>query len=159
MSKYDKIRGLVEEVRGILHLDVGEEQQEAREAIYQEAADEVVSEIFSEARVSKYKGMSKGLKGKFKKSTPHGPFKRLQVGKRIGKGPRGRRVAKRGYWKCRKQGAYTQVCVGSKGERKKVRISKSYKKTYNKIYRRWAAGGHGKVSAAARAGMKARRAG
>ncbi len=46
MSKIDELRSLVEEVRNIVNADAATEDAEAREAVYQEAADEIADEIF-----------------------------------------------------------------------------------------------------------------
>jgi hypothetical protein len=163
VSKIDELRSLVEEVRNIVNADAATEDAEAREAVYQEAADEIADEVF-EASAHKpgahhgdasshaaHAGRSKGraaarddggkpMKGKFKKRTGRSPFKRSRV-----LGPAKTGVAKptkrtfRGYWKCRKVGAYKQLCLGSEGERKTVHILKAYKKKYNKAYRRYRA--------------------
>lgn len=165
MSKIDELRSLVEEVRNIVNADAATEDAEAREAVYQEAADEIADEIFEASAAdhkahdhgdasahSAHAGRSKGraaarddggkpMKGKFKKRTGRSPFKRSRV-----LGPAKTGVAKptqrsfRGYWKCRKMGAYKQLCIGSEGERKTVRILKPYKKKYNKAYRKWRGG-------------------
>lgn len=167
MSKIDELRSLVEEVRNIVNADAAIEDAEAREAVYQEAADEIADEIFEASKAdaahaaydhgdasshAAHAGRGKGraaardekgkvMKGKFKARTPHSPFKRMR---KIGPAKTG--VAKptrrtfRGYWKCRKKGKNVQLCIGSEGERKTVRIEKGYKKRYNKAYRKWRAG-------------------
>lgn len=200
MSKIDELRSLVEEVRSIVRADSVAEDAEAREAVYQEAADEIVGEIFeapdshgydddayepsekhhgkriAHNRKAKHLGKQKlkgadgkahkaghhhkadhgggmggdhphldgagnaSMKGKFKKRTGHSPYKRSR---KIGAARTGVAAPTvrtwRGYWKCRSQGAYKQLCIGSKGERKKVRIKRGYKKKYNAAYRKWRA--------------------
>lgn len=110
MENYDSVRSLVEEVRGILDLDGPEDLSE-----------------------------DKKLMGKFKKGTKHNPFKRVKKGKGLGPGPRGSTTVpgtKRNYWKCRCQ-SYKCLCRGSEGEKKRVKIGRSYKSTYNIAYRKW----------------------
>lgn len=128
----DKIKSLVEEVRGILHLDTRRGDEAAREALYAEAAAAVEAEIFAEADAEP--------KGKFKKGSAHNPFK---TAKKLGptkiKGVAGRVLTKRGYWSC-KCANYRCKCKGSEGERKTVVIGRAYKKKYNALYRKWRGG-------------------
>lgn len=82
---------------------------------------------------------NKKLMGKFKKGTKHNPFKRVKKGKGLGPGPRGSTKVpgkKRNYWKCRCQ-SYKCLCRGSEGEKKTVKIDRSYKDTYNVAYRKY----------------------
>lgn len=169
-SKIEQLKGLVAEVRGIISEDRAAEETQAREVLFQEAADDALGQIFVEAdpQLSKMRKKAKQgdkkikhqhsdkaarekhkaggggaqahkkAKGKFKKPSKMGPFKnRHKIGPaRTGVAqPTKRRFA--GYWSCKKVGPYKQLCKGSGGERKTVKIQKAYKKHYNKAYRKW----------------------
>jgi hypothetical protein len=91
----------------------------------------------------------------------HAPFK---VRRKIGPGPRKRApITKAGDWECEKAKAtkthYVQVCVWQgDGIRKpkRVKIKKSWKRGYNKLYRAWAKKHTGKVRTTALPGYKCR---
>lgn len=72
------------------------------------------------------------------------PFKRAT---KTGPGPKKRTTKLKERYKCEKgptkKGMYTQICTYKGADGKKhqitVRTKKSYKKRYNKLYRKWAA--------------------
>lgn len=68
----------------------------------------------------------------------HNPFTNR---KKIGKGPRGGTNAEKKDWECTSTN-YVTVCkgIGAKaGQTKRFTIDKSYKKSYNRLYRAWSA--------------------
>lgn len=80
---------------------------------------------------------------KRKKKTKHlgagrNPFKHKD---RLGLGPRGKRNAKSGKWKCSCRTPY--MCKCKSGSRNKtIRIGRAYKKSYNHEYKAWRKGQH-----------------
>jgi hypothetical protein len=65
--------------------------------------------------------------------TKHWPFKTKDP---LGPGPRGGTNKKADKWDC-KCSNYSCICTNKEGQKKKVKISKSYKKAYNKEYKKW----------------------
>lgn len=122
MENYESIMGLVEEVRDILSLHEAKKKKAAHPA---DADPE---------------GHKKVVMGKFKKATPHNPFKRLKKGKALGAGPRGSTTVpgkKRGRYRCRCH-SYKCLCRDSETKKiKTVKIEKGWKNTYNIAYRKW----------------------
>lgn len=93
------------------------------------------------ATVKRKKG-KRGVRAKHKPLNDHyNPFKRSR---RIGPGPRGGKNRETKKWECTWTAPYKQSCVfvgepdgvNRPGQRKKIVINKSYKKSYNREY--WA---------------------
>jgi len=61
------------------------------------------------------------------------PFKTKS---KLGPGPRGGENQKADKWDCKCAG-YNCVCKNNEGQTKKVKINKSYKRQYNKEYKKW----------------------
>lgn len=80
--------------------------------------------------------------GKSGGSSKYNPFKRKR---NLGPGPRGHVHSQSGDWACDKKGAYSQMCIGVKGEYKgeirDIWIDSLYKKGYNSEYKAWLKGG------------------
>jgi hypothetical protein len=119
VNRYEKIMGLVEEVRDIMDLN---------EIKIKKLSKDEKREIKNLKRTKGFKGAKK-----------HNPFRWVKKGKAIGLGPGllvgPRKMKKRGMWKCTCAG-YKCKCIGGPdgNELKKVKIDKSYKAAYNKKY-------------------------
>lgn len=138
MESYDKIMGLVEEVRDILDLHEAKKKTKGQK---------------SPRSHGKLHHMTvKHLVKKHGAKTAHNPFKNLKKGKSLGPttkkvasraGPSSKTPGKyRGYWRCRCR-SYKCLCT-AKSEagntvKKVVRIDRGAKRKYNREYRKWRA--------------------
>lgn len=108
VENYDRVMGLVEDVRDILDLHE------------QDKASKKIKGKFKKAtKHNPFKYLKKG------KALGPGPRGSTEVP-----------GTKTGYWRCRCH-SYKCLCRGTEGERKRVDIEKGYKATYNKAYRKW----------------------
>jgi len=116
-TEYENIMALVEEVRGILE----------------------------HSEISEKKGGQWKQKAFSRKRKPQNPFSGLKKGgKKLGPGPRGRKLQKKVAWSCSCKGTKKTAgamsvchCMGKDGQRKRVVIKGAFKDKYNKQYRKW----------------------
>lgn len=144
MESYEKIMGLVEDVRDILDLH-------ERTKITPKRPKKTRRQKKPRSHGPLHHTQHKSLVKKHGTHTLHNPFKNLKARKRLG--PTSKRVAShptnrtpgkfKGFWRCRCAN-YKCLCMAKDeegNERKKVvRIDRGYKRKYNRKYRKWRSG-------------------
>ena len=162
MESYEKIMGLVEEVRDILNLHEIKGMKKAHKASVMDkigashpgVAHPTTGKVRKATKAEKgahAKSVMKAIKKGHAGSTVHNPFKNINPGKHLGgtssavakyKGPSTTTPGmKRKRWRCRCNN-YHCLCTGKNPETgkqviKHVKIGRQYKKTYNMNYKKW----------------------